>query len=384
MRHTHLKPIIIFVLRSVVAGLAVAFVLLYFFPGIFFPNSQQNSESGGFAHSSGQSSPFSYNEAVAASAPSVVNIYASEVLRSRSSLLLQDPIFRRFFGNQNSGQQRNIKKGSGVILNPDGYLVTNAHVVSGADEIQVTLIDGRQTKAEVLGTDQETDLALLKIELDSLPAISIGNSDEISVGDVVLAIGNPYDVGQTVTQGIVSARRRNRLLGISTFEDFIQTDADINPGNSGGALINARGELVGINAEIVSVSGGSQGIGFAIPINLVFEVMQQLLEHGRVIRGYLGVTAVTIPKGTLDLNGEQLEGIWVEGVNRGSPAAAAGIIPGDYITEIDNEQIFDIRQAIQIISRTTPGSEIELVIVRGWEEMLVTATVTQTPPLEIP
>ena len=311
MRINHLKPIMLFLLRSVVAGLAAAFVLLYFFPGIFTIAKSQNHEAiGSVATQPGQADRISYNNAVKITAPSVVNIYASKFLKRSIYPLLQDPFLRRFFGNRNQEQQRNVKLGSGVILSPDGYVVTNDHVISGADEIMVTLIDGRQAKARVIGVDPETDLALLQVQLDSLPSIQVGDSDDLNVGDVVLAIGNPYDFGQTVTQGIVSAKGRKRL-GISTIEDFIQTDADINPGNSGGALINARGQLIGINTAIISSSGGSQGIGLAIPIKLVFDVIRQLLDHGHVIRGYLGVMAEVLPKDMLDSSGHQQSGILV-------------------------------------------------------------------------
>lgn len=366
------------------AGLAIAFVLVYFFPGLFPSDIHNNREiDNNLSVSVDQNERFSYNKAVAISAPSVVNIYASKLLKRRTHPLLQDPIFRRFFGGQSSEQQRNINLGSGVILNPDGYLVTNAHVINDADEILVTLVDGRQTMARLIGMDPETDLALLQIELDSLPSIMIGDSDSLKVGDIVLAIGNPYDIGQTVTQGIVSAKGRKRR-GISTFEDYIQTDADINPGNSGGALINASGQLIGINTAIITNSGGSQGIGLSIPIKLVFEVIQSLLSHGHVVRGaYLGIMVQVVPEGTLDNSGQQQSGILVAGVVSGGPAAVAGVIPGDIITEIDNIQLYQPRQAIRMISNLQPDTEIEITIIRGWEEMILKATVTQRAPMNI-
>ena len=372
---------LLFLLRSVVAGLAVAFLLLYFFPGMF-NNASPQSNSAIDSGSAGKADVVSYNDAVKISAPSVVSVYATKVLTRNVYPLLQDPLLRRFFGSQNQEQQRNVKLGSGVILSPKGYLVTNDHVISGADEIMVTLIDGRQAKARVIGVDPETDLALLQIQLDSLPSIQIGDSDELKVGDVVLAIGNPYDFGQTVTQGIVSAKGRKRL-GFSPIEDFIQTDADINPGNSGGALINARGQLVGINTAIISSSGGSQGIGLAIPIKLVFNVVSQLLDHGHVIRGYLGVGAEVLPKGTLDSSGHQQSGILVYGIDNGGPAAKAGMIPGDIITEINKTQIYNPQQAIQLISGLRPGTTVEIAIIRGWEEMMLKATVTDKPTVTI-
>lgn len=378
-----LKPIMLFFLRSILAGLAAAFVLLYLFPGIFTNAMPQKKDAVGMQSTgTGRGDVVSYSKAVKITAPSVVNIYASKVLKRRAYPLLQDPLLRRFFGIPDQEQQRNVKLGSGVILSPDGYLVTNDHVISNADDIMVTLIDGRQAKARVIGVDRETDLALLQIKLDGLPSIRVGDSDDLKVGDVVLAIGNPYDFGQTVTQGIVSAKGRKRL-GISTIEDFIQTDADINPGNSGGALINARGQLVGINTAIISSSGGSQGIGLAIPIKLVFDVIRQLLDHGHVIRGYLGVMAEVLPKGTLDSSGHQQAGILVYGVDNGGPAAKAGLIPGDIITEINKTPIYDPQQAFQLISKLKPGTKVEIDIVRGWEDMMLNATVTDKPTVTI-
>ena len=378
-----LKPIMLFLLRSIITGLAAAFVLLYFFPG-FFTNATPQNKNAVTAQNTGtgRGEVVSYSNAVKITAPSVVNIYASKVLKRRAYPLLQDPILRRFFGIPDQEQQRNVKMGSGVILSPDGYLVTNDHVISNADDIMVTLIDGRQAKAKVIGVDQETDLALLQIKLDALPSIQVGDSDELKVGDVVLAIGNPYDFGQTVTQGIVSAKGRKRQ-GFSPIEDFIQTDADINPGNSGGALINARGQLVGINTLIISSTGGSQGIGLAIPIKLVFNVVRQLLDHGHVIRGYLGVGAEVLPKGTVDSSGHQQTGILVYGVDNGGPAAKAGLIPGDIITEINKTQIYNPQQAFQLISQLKPGTKVEIAIVRGWEDMMLQATVTDKPTVTI-
>lgn len=382
MSNQQLRQFALFLLKSAVAGLAIAFVLLYFFPGLFETGRGNNLETGDAASPPGnQNETISYKNAVALSAPSVVNIYASKVLTRRIHPLLQDPIFRRFFGAQNQEQQRNINIGSGVILSSDGYLVTNAHLINEADEILVTLVDGRRIEAELIGMDTETDLALLQVKLESLPSILIGDSDELDVGDVVLAIGNPYDFGQTVTQGIVSAKGRKRL-GISMIEGFIQTDADINPGNSGGALINTRGQLVGINTVIITSSRGSQGIGLAIPIKIVFDVMQQLLDHGHVIRGYLGVMAEVLPHDTLDNSGQKQSGILVAGIVSGGPAAEAGIIPGDIITEINNTPLYDPQQAIQMISGIKPGTEIEVIVIRGWEEMILKATVTQKPPMD--
>lgn len=379
MKTDKLKQMISFFLKSSVAGLALAFVISFYLPE-YLPVA-----NGLHAPVQSEASPtlarhglFSYNQAVAAAAPAVVNVYASKILQQKTHPLLRDPVFRRFFGDQDAGQQRNSNLGSGVILNTDGYIVTNAHVITAADEILITLADGRQTMADVIGVDAETDLAVLKIELKKLPAITLGDSNHLHVGDVVLAIGNPYDIGQTVTQGIISATGRKRL-GITTFEDFIQTDADINPGNSGGALISATGQLIGINTAIASNSGGSQGIGFAIPINQVVNVMQALIEHGHVVRGWLGIEAQIVPQYIVEAANLQYNGVLVAGVLQRSPAAKAGIMPGDILTEINGEPLLDPQQAIQMISRFRPGKRIDIIVLRGWQEMMLQATISQRP-----
>jgi len=240
--------------------------------------------------------PVTYADAVVIAAPAVVNLYTTKVINKPAHPLFEDPQFRRFFGD-NSPKQRRMESslGSGVIMSPEGYILTNNHVTTGADQIVVALRDGRETLARVVGSDPETDLAVLKIDLKSLPSITIGRSEGLRVGDVALAIGNPFGVGQTVTMGIISATGRNQL-GLNSYEDFIQTDAAINPGNSGGALVDANGNLTGINTAIFSKSGGSQGIGFAIPVKLATEVMKSIIEHGQVIRGWLGIEVQPLTK----------------------------------------------------------------------------------------
>ncbi|MGA9221594.1 MAG: trypsin-like peptidase domain-containing protein, partial [Pseudomonas graminis] len=239
-----------------------------------------------------QQGPVSYADAVSNAAPAVANLYTTKMVNNSNKPnhpLFDDPQFRRFFGDNLPKQKRmQSSLGSAVIMSPEGYLLTNNHVTSGADQIVVALKDGRETIAKVVGSDPETDLAVLKIDLKNLPSITLGRSDAIRIGDVALAIGNPFGVGQTVTMGIISATGRNQL-GLNTYEDFIQTDAAINPGNSGGALVDANGNLTGINTAIFSKSGGSQGIGFAIPTKLALEVMKSIIEHGQVIRGWLGI-----------------------------------------------------------------------------------------------
>ena len=379
MQKFNIKNATIFLLRSVVAGLAIAFVLVYFLPGLLpspflekFGNQNMNigAQTG--------TATVSYHNAVAASAPAVVNVYATKVIKRATRPLLQDPIFRRFFGNQGEVEQRNSNLGSGVILHKEGYLITNAHVIRDADEVLVTLADGRQSRAQVVGVDNDTDLAVLKIGLDHLPSIAVGDSSRLGVGDVVLAIGNPYDFGQTVTQGIISATGRNRL-GISIYEDFIQTDADINPGNSGGALINTSGQLIGINTAIVSSSGGSQGIGLAIPVNIALSVMEDLIKQGYVVRGWLGIEAQVLPPDIVDNTGQKLTGILVAGVLKGGPADVAGIVPGDILLSISGKRLTTPVQAIQMISKYKPDTTIDLQVLRGWETLNLKATVSQRP-----
>lgn len=377
MKRVRVKQAILFLIRSAVAGLAMAFVLLYYFPGLIPGSYRQDfALHNNSAPGHNGNGVVSYNQAVAVSAPAVVNVYATKVLKRRTHPLLRDPLLRRFFGDRYSVEQRNSNLGTGVIMDMVGHIITNAHVIKGADEILITLADGRQTVAAVTGVDMATDLAVLHIELDNLPSITLGDSNDLQVGDVVLAIGNPYDFGQTVTQGIVSATGRSHL-GITTFEDFIQTDADINPGNSGGALITATGRLIGINTAIGT--SGSQGIGFAIPVNLAVNVMQALISNGRVIRGWLGIEAQVLSQDILDTAGQKQNGIMVAAVLQGGPAETAGIMPGDILIEINNEPLFNPQQAIQMIARFRPGTRIRIAVLRGWEKMLLYATVVQRP-----
>ena len=376
MKNFNIKKIILFLAQSVVAGLAIAFILVYIVPGIL-PSGLRRDFGIQNMNIAGPGAD-SYHEAVIASAPAVVNVYATKVIKRMTHPLLQDPIFRRFFGNQGSTEQRNSNLGSGVILQRSGYLITNAHVIRDADEILVTLADGRQSRASVVGIDNDTDLAVLKIDLEDLPSIPVGDSTKLGVGDVVLAIGNPYDFGQTVTQGIISATGRNRL-GITTYEDFIQTDADINPGNSGGALVNTRGQLVGINTAIISSSGGSQGIGLAIPVNIALNVMDELIKQGFVVRGWLGIEAQVLPPDIVDTAGRKQPGILVAAVLKGGPADVAGIIPGDILISIDGRQLTSPVQAIQMISHYKPDTSVDLQVLRGWEKLNLKATVSQRP-----
>ena len=368
-----------FLAQSVAAGLAAAFVALHLFPGLLPGGAARPGAPSGAAPAAPVSS---YSAAVTAIAPAVVNVYATQIQQRTVHPLFRDPLFRRFFGNPPVNEQRNSNLGSGVLVDPQGYLLTNAHVIRQADEIRVTLRDGRQSMAEVVGIDADTDLAVLKIALESLPVAPLSDSGRPQVGDVVLAIGNPYDFGQTVTQGIVSATQRNRL-GIATFEDFIQTDADINPGNSGGALVSATGQLIGINTAIISSSGGSQGIGLAIPIGLAMNVMRQLIDHGYVTRGWLGVELQIVPSDIAAAAELEEGGALVAAMLNRGPAAQAGLRPGDILISVNGSPLRDPQQAINMIAQIQPGAAVEIELLRGWQRFVVEAEVAQRPPLAL-
>jgi serine protease DegS len=328
-----------------------------------------------------QQGPASYADAVNIASPAVANLYTTKFANKPTHPLFEDPQFRKFFGD-NLPKQRRMESslGSAVIMSPEGYLLTNNHVTAGADQIVVALKDGRETLARVIGSDPETDLAVLKIDLKDLPSITLGRSDNIRIGDVSLAIGNPFGVGQTVTMGIISATGRNQL-GLNTYEDFIQTDAAINPGNSGGALVDAYGNLVGINTAIFSKSGGSQGIGFAIPVKLALEVMQAIIEHGQVIRGWLGIEVQPLTPDLAESFGlEGRPGIVVAGIYRDGPAAKAGLQPGDLILNIDGEAAGDGRRSMNQVARTRPGEKIRIEIMRNGKPMTLTAEIGVRPP----
>ena len=304
--------------------------------------------------------PGSYARAARAALPSVVHIFTSKEMQSQRSPFLDDPIFRHFFGDRLGPrqEQRTSGLGSGVIASADGYILTNNHVIEAADAIEVALNDGRKFEAKLVGRDPETDLAVLRIQAGGdLPAVTFAPASSLAVGDVVLAIGNPFGVGQTVTMGIVSALQRSHL-GISTFENFIQTDAAINPGNSGGALVNSDGALVGINAAIYSRSGGSLGIGFAIPVSFAKDVMDQIIRTGRVTRGWIGVEIQDI---TPELAGSfglpDTAGALIAGVIRGGPADKGGILPGDVLIAIEAQPIADPQRMLELVAALAPGAE---------------------------
>ncbi|APX62381.1 trypsin-like peptidase domain-containing protein [Acinetobacter schindleri] len=306
----------------------------------------------------------SYSAAVKVAAPAVVNIFTTQKVKRQDNPLLNDPVFREFFGDQlpeqfSQGPNEN-SLGSGVIVRADGYILTNNHVIAQADQIIVALNDGRRAEAEVIGTDPDTDLAVIKIELDKLPVLPFKLSGN-EVGDVVLAIGNPFGVGQTVTQGIISATGRSDL-GINTYEDFIQTDAAINPGNSGGALIDVSGNLIGVNTAIFSQSGGSLGIGFAIPAKVCQQIMNAILKDGRVVRGWLGISL--LPPQRNDVIKPSEQGVTVAEVLPNGPSAQAGIQRGDKIIMVNDEQITSASHLINYVALQAPGSKIRIEVER--------------------
>jgi len=325
---------------------------------------------------------FSYADAVSLSAPSVVTIYTMKTVADKPHPLLDDPLFGQFFGDQLQRRQRSHSEtnlGSGVIIGSEGYILTNQHVVDGADEILISLADGRGSQAVLIGEDKDTDIAILQIPITGLAGIRVADMPTIRVGDVVLAIGNPLNVGQTVTMGIVSATGRDRI-GLNTFENFIQTDAAINPGNSGGALINARGELIGINTAIFSQMVGAQGIGFAIPISLALDIMQQIIEFGEVTRGWLGVEGTEISaRAALATGDPGIKGALIVGVFIDSPADMAGIRAGDVVVAVNDNPVLGIRNLLDQITLHKPGEQIQVTIYRGPEKLAVDMKITQRP-----
>lgn len=351
-----MRSALVFLLQSIVAGLAVAFVVVLVRPDLL-PTIRSPQD--------GQ--PASYAHAVDLSAPSVVTVYTKRLVQDNSA---------------SSGRTRfrvNRSFASAVIIDPEGYLVTNFHVVIEAAEIQVQLSNGSIVVPEVVGVDAETDLALLKIDAGELPAIRLGNSSQLRIGDVVLAIGNPYGLTKSVTQGIVSATGRG-LLDLATFENFIQTDAAINAGNSGGALVNSNGELVGINTAVLEQDPGTEGIGFAIPVDLVRGVVEEIKKHGRVIRGYLGLVPDDLTGAErAQLGLEDNRGILLTEVYDAGPAARAGLQVDDVILSINGEPILQMRQALLLAAGTEPGDEVEIVAWRNGDQFRTTVIATERP-----
>ena len=351
-----LKSAALFVLQSTIVGLAVAFVIVLLRPDLL--------PAIGVARNL---APASYADAVNISAPAVANVYTKRLVEYVAA-----PDERPRFRVETSF-------GSAVVIDPDGYLVTNYHVVAEAAEIRVQLSDGQVGNPVLVGVDAETDLALLKVDLGTLPAIALGSSSQLRIGDVVLAIGNPYGLTKSVTQGIVSATGRG-LLNLTTFENFIQTDAAINAGNSGGALINVAGELVGINTAVLAQDSGTEGIGFAIPVDLVRGVVAEIKQHGRVIRGWMGLEPddlTSAERAAMGIEGNV--GILLSDVYEGGPAAAADLRRGDVIIAINGEQIFSQRQARLLVAGANPGDEVELVGIRDGQRFSTSVIAAERP-----
>ncbi|MEO6021888.1 MAG: Do family serine endopeptidase [Burkholderiales bacterium] len=324
-----------------------------------------------------------FSNAAKQAMPAVVNIFTSKEVRSKRAPFLDDPMFRRFFGDRLDHQeQRQSSLGSGVIVSQQGFILTNHHVVEAADEIQVALADGRDVPAKLVGADPETDLAVLKVDLKDLPAITFGSSEELRIGDVVLAIGNPFGVGQTVTMGIVSAVGRSHL-GINTFENFIQTDAAINPGNSGGALIDVSGHLVGINSAIYSRSGGNQGIGFTIPVSLAKKIMEQIIQSGFVTRGWIGVEVQDVTPELADsFNLGAQKGALIAGVLRNAPADRADIKPGDIVVDIEGKPVVDSSSLLNLISDLPPNMDAKIKLIRDQNALNLKVKIGTRPKAE--
>lgn len=331
-----------------------------------------------------EQAPTSFAAAAAQSRPSVVNVFTSKQVRMSRGRVLDESGMQRFFSdryNPDSRTQQVSNLGSGVIVSQDGYILTNHHVVEAADEIQVALADGRTMNARVVGTDPETDLAVLKVAHEALPAIHFATAESLHVGDVVLAIGNPFGVGQTVTMGIVSALGRSHL-GINTFESYIQTDAAINPGNSGGALVDSTGRLVGINTAIFSRSGGNLGIGFAIPISIVRQVMGQIIEHGSVIRGWVGIEVQEISQEIAESFGlKTATGALIAGVLRGGPADRAGVRPGDVLVSVDGHPVKDSTSLLSLIAALPPGQTAALDLIRDQQPFHTSVHIEKRPAM---
>lgn len=373
-RNQLLSRMLDFARLPVLAGLAAAAVIL-----LFFPEFRSHQHQSGIAAEEPRphwSGPVSYSIAVKKAAPSVVNIYTQTTVKRSSHPLSRHPFFKRLYKQQPERVEGSL--GSGVIMDKTGFIVTSFHVVDSVDEILVLLYDGRELPASIVGTDPDTDLAVLKITGDNLQNIELGNPNQAEIGDVVLAIGNPFGMGQTVTQGIISATQRNGL-NLNNLENYIQTDADINPGNSGGALIDVQGNLLGINAAILN-NEDSDGIGFAVPADEAYKVLNHIIDHGRVIRGWLGVEAIEItPVIANKLSLNLSNGLLVTATVKGGPTNKAGILPGDIVTSINGMSVTDRHRSISQIADIIPGQPIELVIQRNQLILNITATTGERP-----
>lgn len=314
--------------------------------------------------------------------PAVVNIFTTSEVKQQAHPFMDDPRFKFFFGDEfdDNATQQNSSLGSGVLVSHDGYILTNHHVVESADQIEVAFADGRKAKGHIIGTDPDTDLAVIKVDIgNDLPAVTFAGAEAAHVGDIVLAVGNPFGVGQTVTMGIVSALKRNHL-GLNTFENFIQTDAAINPGNSGGALADVEGNLLGINSAIYSPNGGSLGIGFAIPVSTAKKIMEQIIQNGSVTRGWIGVAVQDMtPELAESFKLKDTQGVLISEVVRGSPADKAGIKPGDILVSIADSALSDSTVMLETISALVPGNTVSLKLLRNQTDVVVQVKVGKRP-----
>jgi len=378
------KHRLVTLVRVLSGGLALAFIVVLFWPQwvIHRPAVIVHEAPPSSHYTEG---PVSYAYAVKRAASAVVNINTAKVVLTRPESEQDRPFFEPLPGEDAPPAQKQVETslGSGVIISKSGFILTNYHVIKGADAIRVFLKDGRSAQAHIVGIDPATDLAVLRIHLKGLTAITLSHASQIEVGEVVLAIGDPYGIGQTVTTGIVSATGRDEL-GLSPIENFIQTDAAINPGNSGGALINTQGDLVGINSAIYTHNGGFQGIGFAIPVNLARHVFRQIVQYGHVIEGWIGVAGQTLTPALAQAlrMPKTLKGVLVAGIYRGSPADKAGLRTGDVLYTINGQPLPSANKALLTIADTKPGSLIQLGVLRGKQHLVLSMTVEPRPPLK--
>ena len=370
--------------QATTIGLAVLFIINTLKPGLL-PNAARNGVVTLYENMPGNSNTIptaSFSAAAQKVMPAVVNIFTTSEIKNQNNAFMDDPRFRFFFGDQfeDNAPQQASSLGSGVLVSHDGYILTNHHVVEAADQIEVALADGRKAKGRIIGSDPETDLAVIKIELgNNLPAITFGQSDQAQVGDIVLAVGNPFAVGQTVTMGIVSAVKRNHL-GLNAFENFIQTDAAINPGNSGGALVDVNGNLIGINSAIYSPNGGSLGIGFAIPVSTAKKIMEQIILSGSVTRGWIGVAVQEItPELAESFKLGKIQGVLISEVVRGGPADQAKVKAGDILTSVDNKPLIDSSSMLETIAALQPGKAVALKLLRNQKEVVVQVKIGRRP-----
>jgi serine protease DegS len=361
------------ILWPVITGILIALLVIREFPDLTGRTRGVELNIVDSSTVSGQipaDGPASYAGAVERAAPAVVNIYTTTIVETRAHPLARDPIFRNFFNLPSEPHRERLEAslGSGVIVSSNGYILTNHHVIAGADDIVVELKNSRTAKALVVGTDPDTDIAVLKIEMDDLPKLILATSPG-KVGDLVFAIGNPFGIGQTVTMGILSATGRNQV-GLTNYENFIQTDAAINPGNSGGALINMRGELIGINTAIFTRSGKSNGIGFAIPASIATAIMKELIDHGQVVRGWIGVETQPLTDALARSFGvNKKAGVLISGVYRKGPAAEADIFPGDILTHMNGQKVADGRAAMNQVADLEPGTKISVSLLRDGQSL---------------